>query len=194
MASTDFVGIYDEALTPDECKGIIRYFNEMRKYNVVVSRQQIGDGHAHQRNDEACFLMDTDTFYLDQTHPVLKVVMDNLWKCYSDYSSKFSILLDSWKHGVVAMKIQYTKPGGGFHNWHYETNGKQNSSRFLTFMVYLNTVAIAGETEFLYQNRRVNPVEGRLVIWPGDFTHTHRGNPPISGDKYAVTGWIEFLE
>lgn len=24
------------------------------------------------------------------------------------------------------------------------------------------------------------------------FTHTHRGNPPISGTKYIITGWVEF--
>jgi len=24
------------------------------------------------------------------------------------------------------------------------------------------------------------------------FTHTHRGNPPLSNAKYIVTGWTEF--
>ena len=195
MASNDtFVGIYDNAMTPQECADIIKYFNEMKKHNLVFDRQALKDGLAHQRDDESVFLTDTDAFYLDKTHPILQTVMDKLWDCYSDYTRKYSILRDSWKHGVIAMKVQKTKPGGGFHNWHYETNGKMNSGRFITFLVYLNTVAIAGETEFLYLHTRVNPVEGRIVIFPGSFTHTHRGNPPISGDKYVVTGWIEFLE
>jgi len=57
--------------------------------------------------------------------------------------------------------------------------------------VFLNDVDEGGETEFLYQNKRIAPKKGRMVIWPSSFTHTHRGNPPLSGSKYIITGWIE---
>jgi len=66
------------------------------------------------------------------------------------------------------------------------------SNRLLTRMVYLNDVEEGGETEFLYQSMRVKPKQGTLVIWPAAFTHTHRGNPPLSNSKYIVTGWTEF--
>lgn len=49
-----------------------------------------------------------------------------------------------------------------------------------------------GETEFLYYPRRIKPKQGTLIVFPGAFTHAHRGNPPLSGDKYIITGWIEF--
>jgi len=39
---------------------------------------------------------------------------------------------------------------------------------------------------------RVKPKQGTLLIWPAAFTHTHRGNPPLSNVKYITTGWIEF--
>ena len=58
--------------------------------------------------------------------------------------------------------------------------------------MYLNDVEEGGETEFLYQSRRVKPKRGRLAIWPAQFTHMHRGNPPLSGDKYVITGWVEY--
>jgi hypothetical protein len=57
-------------------------------------------------------------------------------------------------------------------------------------MVYLNDVLDGGETEFLYQSRRVKPREGRVVIFPVQWTHTHRGNPPLSGEKYIATSWL----
>jgi hypothetical protein len=65
-------------------------------------------------------------------------------------------------------------------------------SRVLVFTLYLNDVEEGGETEFLYLSKRVQPKTGRMVIWPAGFTHTHRGNPPLKGDKYIITGWVEF--
>jgi len=31
-----------------------------------------------------------------------------------------------------------------------------------------------------------------MAIFPGYFTHTHRGNTPISNDKYIFTSWVLF--
>lgn len=194
MEKPDFIGTYDNVLTHEECAEVIKYFKEMKRYNLVHDRQSLKDGLAHERSDEACFLMETDTFYLGQTHPILVKILEKMWSCYKDYAHKYSILAISHKHGVTGSKIQHTKVGEGFHNWHYENNGVTNSNRFLAYTIFLNTVVVGGETEFLYQHKRVNAVEGRISIFPGSFTHTHRGNPPISGDKYIVTGWIEFLD
>lgn len=190
----DFVGIYDNAMTPEECQEIIKYFKEMDKYNLVFDRQSLKDGAPHQKDDETCFMFEPDTFYVDKTHPVLQLFLDKLWPCYQDYVKKYSILATSKKHGILGLRVQRTKIGGGYHDWHYENNGKLSSGRLIAFMLYLNTVPIAGETEFLYLSKRVNAVEGRVVIWPAGFTHTHRGNPPISNEKYIVTGWLEFVE
>ena len=56
--------------------------------------------------------------------------------------------------------------------------------------LYLNTVEEGGETEFLYINKRIKAQQGRLIIFPAGFTHTHRGNPPIGQDKYIVSTWV----
>lgn len=194
MANDDFIGIYDNVLTREECQNIIKYFEEMRKYNLVFDRQSTGEALPHEKKDETCFLMDTDTFYLDKTHPVLVDILAKFWKCYQDYSKKYSVLVKSCIHGISSIRVQKTEPSGGYHTWHYENNGKQHSGRFLAFTIYLNTVPIGGETEFLYLNERVNAVEGRVILWPAGFTHTHRGNQPIGASKYIVTGWVEFFE
>lgn len=58
--------------------------------------------------------------------------------------------------------------------------------------IYLNDGFDEGETEFLFQQRKVVPRTGSLLVAPTAFTHTHRGNRPHGGDKFIATSWILF--
>jgi hypothetical protein len=60
-------------------------------------------------------------------------------------------------------------------------------------MVYLNTVNDGGHTEFYYQNHFEDPVQGKLVIWPSDWTHLHRGIVSETETKYILTGWFDHI-
>jgi predicted 2-oxoglutarate/Fe(II)-dependent dioxygenase YbiX len=86
-------------------------------------------------------------------------------------------------------KFQETSQSGGFHDWHYESASQQTKQRFLVWSIFLNDVEEGGELEFLYHSMRVKPKKGSMVLFPSSFTHTHRGNPPISNTKYIATGW-----
>jgi hypothetical protein len=92
------------------------------------------------------------------------------------------------------MKIQKTLPGQGYHQWHIEHMSNKYSNRILVYTIYLNDVNDGGETEFLHQSVRVQPKTGRIVIWPAGFPYVHRGNPPLKGEKYILTSWIECYE
>lgn len=91
---------------------------------------------------------------------------------------------------------KYDKGVGGYHQWHSEHSPRDASCeelhRVLFFIHYLNTVENGGETAFFYQNRKVEPRKGRMVIAPAAFTHTHKGNVPVSSDKYIATSWVLF--
>jgi len=89
---------------------------------------------------------------------------------------------------------KYVQGSGGYHHWHSEIY-PQNAScetlhRVLLWQFYLNDVEDGGETEFLYQSRKVEARKGRLVIAPAGFTHTHKGHVARSADKYIATSWI----
>ena len=110
------------------------------------------------------------------------------------YGHKFPIIkdffLDHCNVSFDGFKIQKTPISGGFHRWHFEDGHSRD--RFLTWSVFLNDVEEGGETEFLYQSARVPAKQGSLCLFPCDWTHTHRGNPPISNEKWIMTGWIVF--
>ena len=91
----------------------------------------------------------------------------------------------------TSLKIQKTLPTEGYHIWHVEHGpGYENEARAFVFSVYLNDVEEGGETEFLHFSKRVKPKSGRIVIWPAGFPYLHRGNPPLSGEKYLLTSWM----
>lgn len=95
---------------------------------------------------------------------------------------------------------KYEKQTGGYPYWHSEhfphpTDTSQRSlHRVLLWLIYLNDVADGGETEFLYQQAKLKPQTGSLVLAPCGFTHTHCGHPPLSNEKYVLASWVGFKE
>ena len=59
-------------------------------------------------------------------------------------------------------------------------------------MTYLNNVNDGGETQWKYQKIETKPVQGDTVIWPADWTHTHKGCVSKTETKYIITGWYSF--
>ena len=110
--------------------------------------------------------------------------------CMNEYAGKYE-RLTMYKLQSAYLNIQRTRKSEGYHAWHSENSAPGCTKRVLAHMMYLNDVEEGGETEFLYLGKRFTPIKGRLLIWPAGFTHTHRGNPPLSGDKYIATGWVE---
>lgn len=96
-----------------------------------------------------------------------------------------------------AINLQWYSAGeGGYPYWHCELYPRDASAetlhRHLLWTLYLNDDFQEGETEFLFQQRKVEPRTGSLLIAPTAFTHTHRGNRPQNGDKFIATSWILF--
>lgn len=91
---------------------------------------------------------------------------------------------------------RYTAGDGGYPYWHCELYPRDAEAetlhRTLLWTIYLNDGFSEGETEFLYQQRKITPRAGSVLLAPTAFTHTHRGNRPMGGDKYIATSWILF--
>lgn len=102
---------------------------------------------------------------------------------------------DAFRPGEINVQ-GYRADQGGYPYWHCETYPRDpdctSLHRVLLWTIYLNDGFEAGETEFLFQQRLVQPKTGALLIAPAGFTHTHRGNRPRGRDKYIATSWILF--
>lgn len=98
-----------------------------------------------------------------------------------------------FRPGAINLQ-RYLADQGGYPYWHCEQYPKLDQGealhRAVLWTIYLNDDFAEGETEFLYQGRKITPRTGSLLIAPGGFTHTHRGNRPRGGDKYIATSWV----
>ncbi len=88
--------------------------------------------------------------------------------------------------------IQRTEPGEHYH-WHIDGGSHEFSQRQLVALWYLNDVpGPGGETEFLFQDVKIKPEQGKLILFPPFWTHEHRGVTLEQGVKYIATTWIVF--
>ncbi len=106
-----------------------------------------------------------------------------------------AVVTKVFRPGPVNLQ-KYLADEGGYPRWHCELAPKadrfETLHRSLLWTTYLNDEFDEGETEFYYQQRKIAPKTGALLIAPTAFTHTHRGNMPKRGDKYIATSWILF--
>lgn len=112
-----------------------------------------------------------------------------------DEAVRLRCAVGAFRPGQINIQ-RYIADQGGYPAWHCECmprlDGGESLHRLLLWTIYLNDRFDAGETEFLYQWRKIKPRTGSLLIAPAAFTHTHRGNRPRGGDKYIATSWILF--
>jgi hypothetical protein len=113
--------------------------------------------------------------------------------CLDLYTTKYNESLGAGGYSVQeGFNIQHYKAGGGFKSWHTErcSGDTPMVKRHLVWMTYLNDVNEKGGTEFMYQNITIRAEKGLTLIWPADWTFTHRGVVSEAEEKYIVTGWV----
>ena len=180
----DFISVYDNSFTSDECE---EYINLIEHYiiNGVITKED----RAYHNTDHFSLNFNNDVNYNILSGDNLSMeFLPKIKDFVDEYLKKFSVLGQE-KLLIYDTKAKKIPVGGGFHSWHYENTGLQVYARKLVIQLYLNTIEEGGETEFLYINKRIKAEQGRLIIFPAAFTHTHRGNPPIGKDKYIVSTW-----
>jgi hypothetical protein len=186
----NFIGNFSAAYTPEFCQRVIDFFDQAEEAGFTQSRKQREGVTRTTKDDESLIAPD----YLDlRSSELYQQFMTVFWQqFYPMYADRFDVLLASEPQHIFELKVQKTKVGQGYHAWHYESSGRQTANRTMAFTLFLNSVDDGGELEFLYYPKRIKAETGTLLLWPAGFTHTHRGNPPLSNTKYILTGWIEF--
>jgi hypothetical protein len=194
-----FIGYYPKAVSAEKCNRVVNYFEQMVEIQASYTRQKTEKCPKTIKNDFSIDVgnpksfVSLSEFVVGNIDPSVKIIMEELSNCFNHYTETYDTLLNITMMSLYH-KVQKTLPQGGYHIWHCEQGSGTEMRRILVYTLYLNDVEEGGETEFLYQQRRIPARKGDVCIFPAHFTHPHRGNPPLSGEKYIMTGWLESVQ
>ena len=195
MEINDFIGQYPKSVSKGVCETMIDHFEKVKQ--LPGMGEFSGQNNSTIRNDEAAFF---DSITLNND-PGLSPVAENINRfnqglqlCFEKYMSAYALHKTISPITSKVVKMHKVKPHEGYHAFHPEVAGMDSLDRCLVWLCYLNNVEKGGETEFLYQGLKVKPEQGKMIIWPAQWTHTHRGNPIYDGLKYYATGWFNFIQ
>ena len=184
--NVDFIGIYDNALSSDQCKEIVSYMDESE-----LERGAFGEHSSIDASIKDCWEMKgiiTDGSAVSNS--ILGVIQSFTSVYRKDYESIDEI--SNWNI-VNDYNLQKYEPGQGYHALHCEASNIWSAPRVLAWMIYLNTVEDGGGTSFPSYDKVTDAVEGRFLIWPSYWTHVHKGIVSPTEKKYIATGWYGFL-
>jgi|TARA_R110000737_G_scaffold289214_1_gene295805 hypothetical protein len=188
MKIEQFIGTFPNIITDDLCSEWVKWFNELSEQNLTMSAMEQTGLAGSARKDEVIDIPDglTATCF---PKGLCQPLWQNISECYKIYHNECSVENQLTSHDFKAHRVH---PTGGYHVWHHEQS-YFSPDVVLAWMIILEAPKRGGETEFLHQSIRIEPKVGQLSIWPGCFTHKHRGNPPLEGQKTYLTGWFDLV-
>jgi hypothetical protein len=188
MKLKQFIGIFPNAISDKVCSEFVKCFNEISEQGLTMSSMKDGEKMPPTlRNDEVINIPKATLPNRVFPDGLSHTLWGNIEECLNFYKNDNNLIdpLTAYDY-----KIHRVRPTGGYHLWHHE-HGFNSPYRVLVWMLIIEAPVSGGETEFLHQSMRVSPKVGQLVIWPAGFTHKHRGNPPLEGQKTYITGWFD---
>jgi hypothetical protein len=174
------------------CDGLIDLYKSSpnKTPGIVFNRQ--GERLLDLESKDATELV----FETNSREPLFHAYIAELQKVVVKYIAEYPWCNEfaAWRM-VQAVNLQFYRPGAGYKRFHTErvSATSPNNNRHLVFMTYLNDVHDEGGTEFKHQKLIVSARKGLTLIWPVDWTFTHRGVVSPTEEKYIITGWFGFV-
>jgi len=180
-----FIFEKSNALPADLCDEMIRRF-EACKEDQYPGRI----GQAVSSNQSIKKTTDLVVSGKSEWKDIDRALFQSMGKAILEFREKYIYFKGPFKDMGYNLQ-RYTT--GEYYHWHIDGDSHDFSQRQLVALWYLNNVeGPGGETEFLFQNAKIKPERGKLVLFPPFWTHEHRAVELEKGVKYIATTWIVF--
>ena len=184
-----FIYLIKNNLENEFCQELINKFNsDKNKYPGITS-----SGFVNKNVKNTTDLILTDDWNIEDN--ILNSSLNKGLQLYFNHISKkinstnINIFSKKYKIKDTGYKIQKYNCNEGYYNYHNDFQYTNIGVRVITFIWYLNDIEEGGETEFI-DGTIIKPERGSLLLFPSDWTYMHKGNMPLSSDKYICNGWL----
>ena len=184
-APGSFIYAIDQALEADFCQDVIQRFEAHPEQQYPGRIGEEADHHASIKKST-----DLRVSSWDDWQDVHQVFALSLRRAVKSISAIHPFFRTQAFHDD-GFNVQRTNVGEYYH-WHVDYGwGEKLSQRTLVALWYLNDVpGPGGTTDFEFQNLSVQPIAGRLMLFPPYWTHVHRNARLEKGVKYIATTWV----
>lgn len=195
MNIDDFVLVKDRVFSREFCEELINLFET--RDDLVTVGEMAGGLNTDIKNTTDLNLFDHPDLLEKYGNPIFEKFneLTNEYLMGLPFQNKFAgtQVFASDSEYTTCQLQKYKKGEGHYNAYHFETDHPDNCCRVFVYIFYLNDVLEGGETEMMYSRNKVEPRQGRVVMHPASFPFVHNGHMPVSGDKYILTSWLNYV-
>lgn len=192
------IALYENGLSDALCDEIwdSYYTNlSLSSPGITISGRSIGPDGDTWKNT---FDQDVHRNFLNeqeiakQRQVIDEKIYQELKSSVTDYLSNFQYLSTAPNVEDTGYLWQMYKQNSGYYKEHID--GEQWSynvyNRVAAIICYINTVEEGGETFFRYQDLKVKPQKGSVVVFPTSWMYPHEALIPLSSDKLILSSFL----
>lgn len=184
----NYIQIYENALSSEICDEIIKTFEENK--SLHNDGTTLSGLNYNMKKTKELNMSSEPLIVYDEL--LFKSLNDNLKKYLNKISNINMLSFDINDSGYNVQKYIANE---GLYNTHHDSYttilNNKIKTRVITYLWYLNDIHIGGETVF--NDFKIKPKQGSLLLFPATWTYPHSGSMPISNDKYIITGWLSLV-
>ncbi len=177
------IRIYDNAMSPEDCKKIIELFE--------TNKDQIQAFNTGRKEYSEIDIDKFETPWSETKEKFISMMKTHMNKFMKDVKIQINDFPPIIDMENIRIK-KYLPNDKDEFKIHVDVLRSLLSKRFLVYILYLNDVEEGGETHLPKLNIKVKPKEGRLLMFPPFWTHPHAGLKPIKGTKYVIMSYLHY--
>ena len=171
------VKIYDNILPENISQRLIELFETNKQHQQFVNH-----------NNCPCFTQLNVNQVSPDTVRFLAPCVVELYKRYKkDIKNKYAPSLNLLEEFRIK---KYDTSGNQRFDEHVDITDFDSSIRAISFLFYLNDND--GNTLFPLHNLNIQPVSGRVIVFPPTWEYPHTGLPPKNDSKYIMSTYIHY--